>query len=77
MAFARINAGVVIDMHVLAEAETPNGATFLADLWGGSAEDYIEVTDVYPGVAWTWDGNTFIAPPEPGPDPVAPPEQPV
>ncbi len=59
--YARINdTGSVVDIHVLAEAET-GGAQFLADLWGGDPSTYLP-TETPPAIGSVWDGKVFSAP---------------
>ena len=48
--YARVQDGIVVDVHVLANAVITNrdgqqvealGQAFLADLWGGDPDDYV------------------------------------
>lgn len=52
------------------------GQEFLSDLWGGAPTDYVQCSyngnpiagqdrGKYPSVGWSWDGEQFIAPPQP------------
>lgn len=75
--FARVAGGVVVDKHVVADAEVVTdgkvdeqaGQDFLCGLWGGDPADYVwSSTDEFPsphGVAeigYTYNGSTFIRP---------------
>lgn len=82
--YARVQDGIVVDVHVLVNAVITNGdgveveslgQSFLSDLWGGDPAEYVQCSyngtmrGVYPGVGYTWDGSVFAAPVEPEPEP--------
>ena len=85
--FAKVNNGIVVDVHVLANAvieddegiEQENlGQAFLANLWGGELAAYVQcsyngrIRGCYPANGYTWDGTVFAPPVEP--EPVSDPE---
>jgi hypothetical protein len=85
--FARVSAGIVSDVHPVANVviTDPNGVeqeslgqAFLADLWGGDPADYIQCSynatmrGAYPGVGYLWSGTEFVDPNPPMPEPATP-----
>lgn len=85
--YARVQDGIVVDVHVLVNAVITNGdgvevealgQSFLSDLWGGDAAEYVQCSyngtrrGVYPGVGYAWDGSVFAPPFVPEPEPEAP-----
>lgn len=76
--FARVQDGIVVDRHVLANAENVNdqgvedehiGATFLANLWGGNPSEYVQMSyndstfrGGFAGIGYGWDGHKFTPP---------------
>lgn len=82
--YARVQDGIVVDVHVLVNSVITNGEgvevealgqAFLSDLWGGDPDDYVQCSynatmrGCYPGVGYTWDGTVFAPPPQPEPTP--------
>jgi hypothetical protein len=82
--FAKVQDGMVVDVHVLVNSVITNGEgveveslgqSFLSDLWGGAPAEYVQCSyngtmrGVYPGAGYTWDGSVFVAPVEPEPAP--------
>lgn len=46
-----------------------DGVVFNVAVWDGESAwepgcEVVDITGVYAGVGWSWDGNTFTAPPE-------------
>ena len=81
--YARVQDGIVVDVHVLVNAVITNGdgveveslgQSFLSDLWGGDPAEYVQCSyngttrGVYPGVDYTWDGSVFASPVVPEPE---------
>lgn len=75
--FAHVTETIVDLIHVLADGVTddlpfpesePLGQAFLADLWGGTPESYVQCSidgayrGRYPGVGYTFDGTIFAFP---------------
>ena len=78
--FARVQGGIVIDVHAVNNAVITNaegvevealGQAFLSELWGGDPVDYVQCSyngtfrGAYPGVGYTFDGVDFIPPAAP------------
>lgn len=78
--FAKVKNGLVMDVHVLANAvmddlpfpeSEPLGQAFLANLWGGDPAEYVQCSynanfrGCYPGIGFTFDGDNFIPPAAP------------
>ena len=83
--YARVQDGMVVDVHVLVNSVITNGEgvevealgqSFLSDLWGGDAAEYVQCSNngtmrgVYPGAGYTWDGSVFAPPFVPEPEPI-------
>ena len=81
--FARVQNGIVVDVHVLVNSVITDsegvevealGQAFLSDLWGGNPGEYVQCSynanmrGVYPGVGYTWDGSVFAPPVLPEPE---------
>lgn len=67
--YARMNGAEVIEMHTTAET-LQDARQFLADLWGGTADSYIETSpsnDDYPRIGFFFDpvADVFIPPAAP------------
>jgi hypothetical protein len=75
--FAYVQDGIVVRVHVLANAVITDGhgdeveglgQVFLADLHGGDPADYIQCSyngtmrGIYPGPGYSWDGTVFAPP---------------
>jgi hypothetical protein len=82
--FARIQDGIVQEVIVIAndaldpDSEEASGIALLAE--SGFDGNFVQCSysgsfrGAFPGIGWQWDGENFIAPPDPEPalDPITP-----